>query len=50
LKADVVRKLENINSPDDPELAQACIAGIKALRDSLELLTDDKSVVLLSIG
>ena len=35
---------------NDPELAQACIAGIKALRDSLELLTDDKSVVLLSIG
>ena len=35
---------------DDPELATAELAGIQALHESLELLTDDKSVVLLSIG
>ena len=35
---------------DDPELAKAEIEGIKALRRSLEQLTSDNQVVLLSVA
>ena len=41
---------KEFSEEDDPELAKAEIEGIKALRDSLELLNDDTKVILLSIG
>jgi hypothetical protein len=41
---------KDFSEDDDPELAKAEMQGIKDLHDSLELLADDQSVVLLSIG
>lgn len=41
---------KDFSGDDDPELAKAELEGIKTLRDSLNLLTDDKQVVLLSVG
>lgn len=41
---------KDFSEDEDPELAKLEMEGIKALRDSLESLADDKSVVLLSIG
>lgn len=41
---------KDFSEDDDPELANAEIEGIKALRNSLELLTDDQYVVLLNVG
>lgn len=41
---------KDFSEDDDPELAKAEIAGIKMLRDSLELLTGDHQVILLSVG
>jgi hypothetical protein len=35
---------------NDPALVEAELAGIKALRDCLALLQDDKHVILLAIG
>ena len=41
---------KDFSEDDDPELAKAEIEGIKALRDSLDQLTGDNEVVLLSVG
>jgi hypothetical protein len=41
---------KDFSENDDPELAKAEIEGIKALRDSLDQLTGDNQVVLLSVG
>jgi hypothetical protein len=41
---------KDFSEESDPELAKAEIEGIKALRENLELLTDDKNVILLSVG
>jgi hypothetical protein len=41
---------KDFSENDDPELAQAEIEGIKALRDCLDQLTGDNQVVLLSVG
>jgi hypothetical protein len=35
---------------DDPELAKAEIEGVKALQENLGLLTDDRQVLLLTVG
>jgi hypothetical protein len=41
---------KDFSEEDDPELAKAQREGIRALRDSLLLLTDDTKVILLTIG
>lgn len=41
---------KDFSEEDDPELAKAEIEGVKALRDNLDLLTDDNHVILLSVG
>jgi len=41
---------KDFSENDDTELAKAEIEGIKALRDSLDQLTGDNQVVLLSVG
>ncbi len=41
---------KDFSENDDPELAKAEIEGIKALQYSLDLLTGDNQVVLLSVG
>jgi hypothetical protein len=41
---------KDFSENDDPELARAEIEGIKALRESLDQLTGDNQVVLLSVG
>jgi hypothetical protein len=41
---------KDFSGTDDLELAKAEIEGIKALRDSLDQLTGDNQVVLLSVG
>ena len=41
---------KDFSENDDPELAKAEIEGIRALRDSLDQLTRDNQVVLLSVG
>jgi len=41
---------KKFSEQDDPELAKAEIEAIKFLRDNLELLTDDKHVVLLNVA
>ncbi len=41
---------KDFSEEQDPELAKAEIEGVKALRDNLDLLTDDNHVILLSVG
>lgn len=41
---------KEFSEESDPQLAEAEIEGIKALRNHLELLTDDSQVILLSVG
>ncbi len=41
---------KDFSEQEDPVLAEAELAGIKALRESLELLKDDNQIVLLSVG
>lgn len=41
---------KDFSEDDDPELAKAEIEGIRALRDSLNQLTGNNQVVLLSVG
>jgi hypothetical protein len=41
---------KDFSEEDDPELAKAEIEGIRALRDNLNLLSDDNQVILLSVG
>lgn len=41
---------KDFSENDDPELAKAEMEGIKVLRDSLDQLTGDNHVVLLSVG
>lgn len=41
---------KEFSEDDDPELAKAEIAGIDAIKASLEELIDDKKVVILNVG
>ena len=41
---------KSFSENDDPELARMELEGIKALRNSLELLTSEDHVILLTIG
>jgi hypothetical protein len=41
---------KDFSENEDPELAKGEIEGIRALRDSLDQLTGDNQVVLLSVG
>lgn len=41
---------KEFSEDDDPELAKAEIAGVKALKENLELLNGEDDVVLLTVG
>ncbi|MBD8491139.1 hypothetical protein IFO69_20465 [Echinicola sp. CAU 1574] len=41
---------KEFSEDDDPELAKAQIAGIDAIKASLEELIDDKEIVILNVG
>lgn len=48
--AELIAFNKDFSENDDPELAKAELEGIKALRESLDQLTSDNQVVLLSVG
>jgi hypothetical protein len=41
---------KDFSEQDDPVLAEAELAGIKALKDSLDQLSSDNQIVLLTVG